>query len=244
MKKISSIILGALILLGGIASYMLLTNDSPNTSLKQNQVKSSKEKERVLSSEGPIRLAKQNIIYTVQTNAVLKRLYPTIDEFNKDPEIDAIIKGRVTRVDYSYLDGIARSILTVNVLQSFKGNVPKTIKAYEDGGYVRLKDVMERFKDKNFETTYTPEQIENGIVDFKFENAPHAKPGQQVMLYLWRNKPPLPTDTFMIESSVYGRFTLNKNNGNYERPKEENSLNNFEASIPEAVMEKKLSDIK
>lgn len=188
-----------------------------------------------------------NIVFTVNSNASLKHMFKTIDELKNSNSVDTIVKGEISSIEYVYLDHVAYSILTIDVIKSYKGNPAKTIKVYEDGGYVKLKDMLDDLKPHIEDNSLTAEQIENGVVDSKFLNAPHSMLGQQVIVFLTRNNEPIRPDSYRITSSVYGKFTLDKTDGQYKRlpldPKEYSAtyIANFEASIPEAQMENKIS---
>jgi hypothetical protein len=106
--------------------------------------------------------------------------------------------------------------------------------------------MLGEFKDKGMglEKKLTKEQIENDLVEKIFSNAPHAKKGQQVILYLTKNpnkQPLILADSYMLLGSVYVKFTLDKNTGQYERPPRDGVVN-FEKSASEVEMEKKLKN--
>jgi hypothetical protein len=251
MKK-TSVLLSALILM--IFAVFLASQNKNNQNIdtkKESSVSvSTTEQKEISISDKPINvdeIKEENVFFFFNSTATFDpgQLCYTIDEMNESDLVDSIVKGIITDIDYVYLEGhVAQTILTVNVLESYKGNTSKEIKVYEDGGYVRLKDMLGEFKDKgmDLEKKLTKEQIENGLVEKKFSNAPHPKKGQQVILYLTKNpnKPPLMlAGSYMLLGSVYGKFTLDKNTGQYERSPYGNSVN-FEKSISEHEIEKKL----
>ncbi|MFZ7121818.1 MAG: hypothetical protein ACOWWH_12830 [Eubacteriaceae bacterium] len=189
-----------------------------------------------------------DVLFSLDADAALKQLYGTIDEYNKSDAVEAIVKGNITDVEYVYINGCSYSILTIDVEQFYKGNKgKKTIKVYEDGGYVKYTDIRNELKSKSdfSEENLTEDQINNGIVDFRFFNAPHSQKGQKVLLYLFYNVEPLPTDSYMIVSSVYGKFTLNEENNKYERISINNDgeeiFENFVTSMPEEELNSKLT---
>lgn len=184
---------------------------------------------------------KNNVLFFFTGDAVLKHLYTTIDEMNESDAVENIIKGIITDIDYIYTDGLASSILTVNVLDSYKGSTTKEIKVYEDGGYVKVKDMIDEFNRKgmDLEKDLSKEQIENGLVDMKIFNAPHSEEDQQVILYLNKNKHNNFIDnSYSIISSVFGKFTLDENTGQYKRLSN-TDIPNFEDSISKEKMEEK-----
>ncbi|MCM8709459.1 hypothetical protein M2651_00280 [Clostridium sp. SYSU_GA19001] len=256
MKKIVSALLSMFILITFTACLSSQDNKTKNSFIKN-------ESNLDVVSIQQIKLEnKPNILFTVTADASLKHIYSTVDEFNKSDAVDTIVKGTITNIEYVYVSGLAYSILTINVLQSYKGNCAKTIKVYEDGGYVKVKDKLDELKKHIDVEKLTQEQIDNGVIDIKFFNAPHAKKGQQVILYLTKNIAPLPTDSYRIVSSLYGKFTLDKSDEMYKRialdtkddtitnnKESENSskidlVTNFEKEISESDMEYKLTNLK
>lgn len=269
MKKFKFVLIGVFILMASAIAYSVLrhnavkdvaTKDKPNVrAVVKKQTKAMQEENQNVS--------KGNILITSNSEALYKILHPTIDEYYKDDAVDAIVEGTITDVDYyAYsTDNAAKTLLTINVSKSIKGNTTKTIKVYEDGGYIKFKDVIGEFDGHIDVKKLTKEQIENGIVDIKFENAPHSKADQTVVLFLNRNPNVGQTDTFQIVSGPYGKFTLDINDGNFKRislnAKEEASDTDsqsrlkqgnlpvsdfaarFETSVPKADMENKLKNM-
>lgn len=175
------------------------------------------DKSKINENETNTNLDESDILITVNTDASLKHMYNTIDEFNKSNDVELIIKGIISNVQYTYIDGCAYSILSIDILKSYKGNSPKKIIVYEDGGYVKVKDMINELKNHIDTSKLSQNQIENDVVDIKFFNSEHSKIGEQVILYLTPNSAPLPTDSYRIISSLYGRFTLDKTSGKYKR---------------------------
>jgi len=251
MKKISALI-SALILITcvGFLALQNKSNQDINTK-KESSVSVSKTEQKGISiSDKPINadeIKEENVLFFFNSTATFDtgQIRVTIDEINESHLVDTIVKGIITDIDYVYLSGeTEKTIYTVNVLESYKGNSAKEIKVYEDGGYIRVKDILDEFKDKgiDLEKKLTKEQLENGLVDKKFCNAPHPKKGQQVILYLGKNThPAYLADSYTPLGSVYGKFTLDKNKEQYKRPPYDGIVN-FEDSISEVDMEKKLKN--
>ena len=199
-----------------ISAFMLFTLSacSSNNKVSDKTIKNTPTKVVSTLPQDNEKTSEPKILYTVDTDAALKHMYLTIDEFNESSAVDAIVKGTISDVEYVYISNCAYSILTVDVSTSYKGNNSGVIKVYEDGGLVKLKDMVDSRKDNSL----TADQLNNGVVDVKFFKTPHSKVGQEVMLYLTKNSTPLPTDSYRIISSLYGRFTLDKADGKYKRP--------------------------
>lgn len=182
-----------------------------------------------------------HVVMTVAEDAVLKQFYSTVDELNKSSYVDAIVEGTVSNVRYEYIDEVTYSILTVQVSQVFKGSVPQTITVWEDGGYVKLKDMLGEFKGHADTSTFTEDQLD-GTVDVRFFDAPHSNVGDEVILYLWKNPNKSEAGSYMMVSSVFGRFILDKQTGNFERPTEASMT--IEWSVPRSKMEASLSSLQ
>lgn len=254
MNKIKLTLLSMLILLIGITTYSVSLDNSVRdiaTNSKSRVSQGAAQQKQTQMTNG------RNILYTVNADAALKQMYPTIDELNNSNAADAIIKGTVSDVQNVYIGGVAYSVLTIDVLKSYKGNPAKTIKVYEDGGYVKIKDMLDELQGHIDVNSLSQEQIENGVVDVRFFNAPHSTPGQQVILYLVKNPNPLQKGSFQIVSSLYGRFTLDKSDGYYKRlaldTKDDVGTDNqnkndlvikYEASKQQADMENMLRNIR
>lgn len=239
MRK-STVLLSSIILI--IGSVFLLEQ---NKKMKYTDIEKESSTSTSIISENKVIIddnqKKNNVLFFFTGDAVLKHLYTTIDEMNESDAVDNIIKGIITDIDYIYADGLASSILTVNVLDSYKGSTTKEIKVYEDGGYVKVKDMIDEFNNKgmDLEKDLSKEQIENGLVDMKIFNAPHSEEGQQVILYLNKNKHNNFIDnSYSIISSVFGKFTLDENTGQYKRLSNAD-IPNFEDSISKEKMEEK-----
>jgi hypothetical protein len=241
MKKISAL-LSSLILIIGVVFLVAQYKRGQDIDIKEESNLSvyTTEQNEVPIEDEP---NKENVLFFFNGDAVLKYLYATIDEMDESDAVDTIVKGIITDIDYVYEEGLAYTIITVNVLDSYKGKSAKEIKVYEDGGYVKVKDMLDEFKDNgmDLEKKLSKEKIENGLVEMKIFNAPHSQKGQQVILYLNENKNSNSTDSYMIVSSVYGKFTLDKNTGKYKRLAED-TIANFEDSISKDEMEKKLKN--
>lgn len=227
-----------------IISFMLVILSSCSSKAKTQNTGYIKNMANVNVSEQKQEenINKINIVYTINTEASLKHMYKTIDEFNKSDAVDTIVKGNIVNVEYTYIGGCSYSILTVDVLNSYKGNNVKTIKVYEDGGYVKVKDMIDKLKGNSL----SQEQIDKGVIDIRFFNTPHSQVGQQVILYLTKNSSPLPTDSYRIISSVYGKFVLDSIDGKYKRAPldtADSTVSNYEQSILKVNMENKLKNI-
>ena len=98
---------------------------------------------------------------------------------------------------------------------------------------------------------YTKEEMDNLLIDHKFMGAEHSKIGDTVILFLKSNKGSILGDSFRINCSVFGRYTLcGENyirpeflveNDNPEKDSEYTNMDTFEISVPKSVLEDKLS---
>lgn len=187
---------------------------------------------------------KPNVVYTVTADALLREDYATIAELNKSDVVDAVVKGRVTATEDVYAEGIANRVLTVEVGKRFKGSTTATVRVYEDGGYVKLKDMLPDIAAHLDPSAFTDDQIENGVVDVIFMGAPHSEVGDNVILYLKKNPNASQADSYQLVSAMHGRFILNSKSGDYERSAGIEAAPGFQKRIPARELEAALSDAR
>lgn len=185
-----------------------------------------------------------NVVLTVTADALLRETYATVGELNKSSAVDAVAKGRVSATQDIFLEGVAYRLLTVDVAKTFKGTLPERIKVYEDGGYVKLKDMLKEASAHLDASTYTGRQIEEGVVDVVFMGARHSQVGDEVVLYLRKNPNASQGDSYQLVSSVQGRLTLNKKTAKYERPSGPETTEGFQDEIAAAELESGLLEVK
>ena len=196
-------------------------------------------------------ISKYQIYTEANSEAALKNLYYTVDDFIKSDSSDAVAKGNIVEIEYVYIDGCTYSKLTVEVEELYKGEASNTITVYEDGGYSRLSDEKEQLEAHTDLSQYTKEEMDNLLIDHKFMGAEHSKIGDTVILFLKSNKGSILGDSFRINCSVFGRYTLcGENyirpeflveNDNPEKDSEYTNMDTFEISVPKSVLEDKLS---
>lgn len=184
------------------------------------QDKSQKPKSAVLQNrlvEADIDRGK--ILFTADANASLRVLHRSIHEYYEDDEVDAIVEGDISNIQYTHIGTSIFTVLSLNVSQTFKGQTENPILVYEDGGYAKFKDMLSVFEGHVDVDKLTTDQIENGIVEEKMFGAPHSEVGQRVVLFLIKN-PNLgssPTRTYQVVSSVYGKLTLDRGRSVFKR---------------------------
>lgn len=183
----------------------------------------------------------RKVVFTVEGDALLRESFSTIGEMSRSDAVRTIVRGKVTATDDVYSEGIANRILTVDVTKKYKGESPATIRVYEDGGYVRLKDMLPDLSARGQTSTFTPQQIEEGIVDVVFMGAEHSQVGDVVVLFLRENPNPSQGDSYQLVSAVQGRLTLNKKNGQYERPSGREAAPGFQGTIGTVDLENELA---
>ena len=150
-----------------------------------------------------------------------------------------------------YIDGCSYSVLTVEVERAYKGEVQETITVYEDGGYTRLSDEKEQIEAHADLSQYTEEEMENLLINHTFMGAEHSNVGDTVILFLKTNEGSILGDSYRINCSVFGRYTLNKDsyirpefiveNDNPEKITTYSNMDTFEFSVSKSMLEDKLS---
>lgn len=224
--------------------------------------KASTENESKLINKIQIDNKKNDIVLTINSTANLKTMYATIDEYNDSDEVDKIVKGTIENIEYIYPEaGNALSILTVNVSETIKGEHTDEVVVYEDGGLISFEEFEQKnsaqLNKKNIDKAKISEQLKkNKLVEFTFEKAPLSKKGQEVLLYLFEN-PNINEikGSYMLVSSHYGKYVLDKKSKTYKRHKIEfkdekekgtlsNFATNFEYEISEITMDDKLKNLK
>ena len=173
-------------------------------------------------------ISSYEIFTDVNSEAALKNLYYNIDEFIDSDSSDVIVKGNIIEIEYVYIDGCSYSVLTVDVERAYKGEVQETITVYEDGGYTRLSDEKEQIEAHADLSQYTEEEMENLLINHTFMG-----------------------DSYRINCSVFGRYTLNKDsyirpefiveNDNPEKITTYSNMDTFEFSVSKSMLEDKLS---
>ena len=214
---------------------------------ENNNEHSNKNEDSLYSSD----ISNYQIFTEANSEAELKNLYYNIDEFIDSDSSDAVVKGNIAEIEYVYIDGCAYSKLTVDVEEVYQGEVQETITVYEDGGYTRLSDEKAQIEEYADLSQYTEEEMDNLLIDHTFMGAEHSKVGDTVILFLKSNKGSILGDSYRINCSVFGRYTLS--NDNYIRteflvendnPEEVSTYSNmdtFEVSVSKSMLEDKLS---
>lgn len=181
------------------------------------------------------------VVLNLDSKAELKKDFATVDQLNGSADASVIVRGEVVGTNDVYTDQLAHRILTVAVQKAYRGRTAKTITVYEDGGIIPVKDVLPDL-DTHLGQALSPEQIEHGVVDFRFMGADHSNVGDKVILYLRRNPNSSQGDSYQMVSSVHGRFTLDEASAEYRRPGSDRP--GFEASATRLAMEGKLSRLR
>lgn len=258
MKKIGIRILGCMALLSMVgcgriegASVQDLSNTKDaivesETTLAENNNEYSNKNSLFYSD-----ISSYEIFTDVNSEAALKNLYYNIDEFIDSDSSDVIVKGNIIEIEYVYIDGCSYSVLTVDVERAYKGEVQETITVYEDGGYTRLSDEKEQIEAHADLSQYTEEEMENLLINHTFMGAEHSNVGDTVILFLKTNEGSILGDSYRINCSVFGRYTLNKDsyirpefiveNNNPEKITTYSNMDTFEFSVSKSMLEDKLS---
>jgi hypothetical protein len=198
-------------------------------------------------------ISNYQIFTAANSTAELKNLYYNIDEFIDSDSSDAVVKGNITEIEYVYIDGCAYSKLTVDVVKAYKGEVQETITVYDDGGYTRLSDEKEQIEAYFDLSQYTEEEMDNLLINHTFMGAEHSKVGDVVILFLKSNEGSIWGDSYRINCSVFGRYTLSQDkyvrpefiveNDNQEGIATYSNMDEFEVSVSKSMLEDKLSQL-
>ncbi len=183
------------------------------------------------------------IVFEVDSSALLKDYYMTVDDINAAGNVDVIVKGKVLSTQDVYEDHFAARILTVKVQKAYKGDPADEITVYEDGGLVPLREVLPEMEGHFDPASLTEEQIENGLVDYRFEGADHSEAGDHVVLYLCENPNPSQAGSYQMIMSVFGRFKLDEAGNKYVRPEMRGNVR-FETEKGKGAMEGALEKLK
>lgn len=260
MKKAGIGILGCMVLLSMAGCGKMNDTSAQNlsntkgavveskTDLAENNAEySNKDEDALYSSD----ISNYQIFTEANSEAALKNLYYNIDEFIDSDSSDAVVKGNIAEIEYVYIDGCAYSKLTVDVEEAYKGEVQETITVYEDGGYTRLSDEKEQVEAHADLSQYTEEEMGNLLIDHTFMGAEHSKVGDTVILFLKSNEGSILSDSYRINCSVFGRYTLNNDNyirteflvedDNPEGVSAYSNMDTFEVSVSKSMLEEKLS---
>lgn len=200
-------------------------------------------------------IAQREVFMSADSEASLKMLYDTVDEFIESDSSDVIIKGKISEVAYVYSDECAYTISSVDVEKVYKGNVKEQISVYEDGGYTRLSDEKDSIQQHTDLSQYTEQEMENMLIEHKFMGADHPEVGDEVILFLNENPNQSVKSDYQTDCSVFGRYTLKQNeyvraelfSGEKEPEDEEEAAANksrmekFETHIAKETLEEKLS---
>lgn len=214
---------------------------------ENNNEHSNKNEDSLYSSD----ISNYQIFTEANSEAPLKNLYYNIDEFIDSDSSDAVVKGNIAEIEYVYIDGCAYSKLTVDVEEVYQGEVQETITVYEDGGYTRLSDEKAQIEEHVDLSQYTEEEMDNLLIDHTFMGAEHSKVGDTVILFLKSNKGSILGDSYRINCSVFGRYTLSNDNyirteflvenDNPEGVSTYSNMDTFEVSVSKSMLEDKLS---
>ena len=209
---------------------------------ENNNEHSNKNEDSLYSSD----ISNYQIFTEANSEAALKNLYYNIDEFIDSDSSDAVVKGNIAEIEYVYIDGCAYSKLTVDVEEAYQGEVQETITVYEDGGYTRLSDEKAQIEEHADLSQYTEEEMNNLLM-----GAEHSNVGDTVILFLKSNEGSILGDSYRINCSVFGRYTLSNDNyirteflvenDNPEGVSTYSNMDTFEVSVSKSMLEDKLS---
>jgi hypothetical protein len=159
-------------------------------------------------------------VMTARLSAAFTHIYRNLDELIASDHTELIIKGRVLSYKDVFRHGQnAWRVLEVEVQKSFKGESASKITVYDEGGIIPLKDALPLVGAHIDSSTLSEQQLENTVIDFRYEGAEHLKVGDNVVMFLCRNPNKVPEDlSYLVVMSAYGRYTLDPATGRYVRP--------------------------
>jgi hypothetical protein len=184
-----------------------------------------------------------HVVLKVDSTAFWKYYCKTIDELNSSEAVEVIIRGEVVGTRDVYIEHAGQRILTVDVNKVYKGESAQQITVYEDGGIVPLKEVLPDMEGHYDPASLSEDDIENGLVDFRYMGAEHSQVGDKVILYLRVNPNESQAGSYQMIMGPYSCFKLDELNSTYARPGEE-GVPSFETERSEEAMEAALEELK
>lgn len=182
----------------------------------------------------------KHIVRAVDSDASLKHDFNTISDMAKSPITEAVLVGTVVKTKDLYIDGLAHRVLDVQVGDSYKKWIGKSVSVYEDGGIVPLETALPDIKDhSDVPLTAGP----NDYIDMRFMGAQHTEAGDRIIAFVRsnpNNKSLIPAD-FQLAASLQALLVQTPNSTEYIRrgidPKDQRTA---ETSIPASVVAKQL----
>lgn len=156
----------------------------------------------------------ERVVATVGMGASLAAPPDGAAELLSDGTVDLMVEGRVSRIEYRYVDdAVASTGLTISVDRA-RGHSPSELTSWELGGLIPVGELPEFQRDKMFRGR---DVGDDALVDFAPAfGAEHAEVGDQVVLFLKRVATGPTAGDYTPLSDAMGRFVRNQD-GVYER---------------------------
>lgn len=193
----------------GIMGVLIIGGLSINLLPKGKQLEDSKEKveNKLDNFEG------KNIIVS---NGISDKYYK--EDFSNLVNVsDAVVKGKVKKVEYTIVDGNAWTKLTFNVNDIFKGNIKsgEDIDIYYKGGYISLEDHIKYHDDAIRFENLSESEIKNTVIKETLDGeVEFVQNNEELILCLLkaRDYMPFPKDSY---ERLYASGMLKEQNGKY-----------------------------
>lgn len=154
------------------------------------------------------------VVATVGMGATLASPPAEAAELFSDRSVDLIVEGRVSRIEYRYVDDAVGSTGLTIAVDRARGDAPTELTSWELGGLIPVSELPEVQRAKMFGER---EVADDALIDFAPAfGAKHAKVGERVVLFLQRVDTGPTAGDYNALSDTMGRFVLNAD-GVYER---------------------------
>ena len=157
--------------------------------------------------------SRSTVVATVRADNSYAHVFPEVAKLLSSPVVGAVVEGKITDIQYKFVDQLVpETVMTLQVEQA-RGDVPKTVQAYEFGGLIPVSA-----HSAGDRARFGADVPADGLVDYAPVGG--AKPpvlGQQVVLALlpYSGGGPVP-GAFSVLDDAFGRF-VRTDDGDYER---------------------------
>lgn len=161
----------------------------------------------------PPKSSTEPIVATMQIEPDLKEVFPAIEALLTSRSTQLVVNGVVSDVSYRVIEGttIVKTRYTVAISQAWRGPNPGSVVVEEDGGLAPASVFHQANTDKGLPAP----SVTDGLVDVRFQDAPHPAVGQRVLIALQAN--PNDAESWFAVSSAQGRLTWDPSLGSYVR---------------------------